>query len=227
MADSLIVNTSLKPAKGQLTFDHEGAEGGKWHSRKLHVPSDASGLTIGRGYDMKNRTENQILTDLTLCGVSQEDAKKVSKAASLSGAAARKFITDNKLESFEIDSATQVKLFDISYAREAKEVDRLSSKDDVVEAYGSVDWTKTDPAIRELVIDLKFRGDYDGRARRLIQKHIVDNDVEALAKVMGESGNWKNVPKDRFDARKKFIQDAAQKKKLVPIMRLTGRYLPV
>ena len=41
-----------KPGK-QFTFDAEGFEGGKLHTRKPHVPTDSSGLTVGRGFDLR------------------------------------------------------------------------------------------------------------------------------------------------------------------------------
>ena len=34
------------PEIGIVTWDSEGSEGGRFHSRRLHVPSDTSGLTI-------------------------------------------------------------------------------------------------------------------------------------------------------------------------------------
>ena len=46
--------------KGLLTYKAMGMEGGDFHSRKLHVPSDRSGLTIGRGYDMKEKSSYKI-----------------------------------------------------------------------------------------------------------------------------------------------------------------------
>jgi hypothetical protein len=44
-----------KVAKGQATYNSEGNEGGKYHSRKAHHPTAASGVTIGRGYDLKEK----------------------------------------------------------------------------------------------------------------------------------------------------------------------------
>jgi len=41
------------PARGRLTFDAEGQEGGPWHSRHFHVPGATSGLIIGRSYDLR------------------------------------------------------------------------------------------------------------------------------------------------------------------------------
>src|SRR3954468_22937564 len=55
--------------RGQITFDVEGNEGGRWHSRTPHVPSDDSGLTIGRGYDMRYRSAEQITKQMTEAGI--------------------------------------------------------------------------------------------------------------------------------------------------------------
>src|ERR1022692_624266 len=85
----------FKVAKGQLTFDAEGNEGGKYHSRKPHVPSNSSGLTIGCGYDMKFRKSEQIAKDLKAAGMEQASAELYAKAAGLSGRAAKAFIDMN------------------------------------------------------------------------------------------------------------------------------------
>lgn len=209
----VVVNTGLKPSKGQITFDCEGNEGGTYHSRELHVPTSTSGLTIGRGYDMKERTQHTIISDLTLAGVSAEDAKKIAKAAHLSGKEAKNFITDNELGDFEISSDTQVKLFERAYQDAEKDVKRISRKADVVEAYGSTDWDALDPVIKDLLVDLRFRGDYTGSSRKSIQKHVADNDLEALAQDMSDTELWKNVPAERFKARKAMLDEAVRKKK--------------
>ena len=52
---------------GQLTFDSEGLECPNlsdkcklYHSRIPHVPSEQSGVTIGRGYDLKRKEPDKI-----------------------------------------------------------------------------------------------------------------------------------------------------------------------
>ena len=83
---------NFKVDRGQLTFDSEGEEGGRLHSRKLRVPTDKSGLTIGRGYDMKDKTKEQIEKNLRVAGICKENAKLLSRATGLQGKAARKFM---------------------------------------------------------------------------------------------------------------------------------------
>ena len=97
----------MEITQGQLTYDAEGNEGGPFHSRVLSVPSDSSGLTIGRGYDMKEKTSSGIEANLADAGVDQADAALLAQAAGLSGAAAKAFIEDNNLGSFEISMEVQ------------------------------------------------------------------------------------------------------------------------
>jgi hypothetical protein len=208
---AIVVNPSLRPTEGAWVFDNEGNEGGPWASRKLQVPDDNSGLTLGRGYDMGSRDETQIFNELKGAGVAEADAKTLSQAAKKRGKAARDFIKDNKLQNFEIGSDVQVALFNLCYGQEKSAVAKIGKKKDTVAAYGELDLDKLDPTLKELVIDLKFRGDYDGDSRKLLQKALVDNDVRKVRDVMVNSDNWPNVPTERFKARKAFMDDAVKK----------------
>ena len=198
----------VEPDRGMVTWESEGTEGGMFHSRKLHVPTQASGLTIGRGYDMKQKNPGQIVTDLSRAGIGLADAQKLSQASGLFGNTAKSFISDNQLTDFQISQCTQKYLFDISYAAEEKEVRRICEKPTVVAAYGKTDWDKLHPAIKDVLIDLKFRGDYTGGSRQKIQKFVAENNLIKFAEAISNSQNWPNVPADRFKRRKKFINDA-------------------
>jgi hypothetical protein len=202
------IQAVVNPKVGQLTFDAEGQEGGRYASRYLHVPSDSSGLTIGRGYDMKKKSGSQILADLVSAGLTQEDANKLTPAARLSGALARTFVEKNSLQDFSITPTQQARLFELSYAVEAAETQRIATKEDVTAKYGACDWAKLDPAIKAVLIDLKFRGDYTPTSRTLIQKHVAANDLAAFAKAMSQRSSWAGVPQDRFQRRVAFLKTA-------------------
>ncbi|HYJ31122.1 MAG TPA: hypothetical protein VEW25_12370 [Allosphingosinicella sp.] len=200
----------LKPSRGIVTFESEGVEqpGSKFHSRVFHVPTPSSGLTIGRGYDMKMKPAAKIVADLTSAGVPAADAQKISGAAGLAGAAAKSFIAAKGLSNFSISQETQVKLFEISYKEEEAEVKRISAKPDCVAAFGKVDWDKAHPAIRDILVDLKFRGDYTPASRKLVQKLLAANDLAGLKKAMASRANWSAVPDDRFKRRNAFLATA-------------------
>ena len=83
---------------GQLTFDAEGLETrGQYFSRAPHVPGSSSGVTIGRGYDMKERSKSEIIEDLTNAGVSIDRAEQLSECRGLSGQSARSYLAENYL----------------------------------------------------------------------------------------------------------------------------------
>jgi GH24 family phage-related lysozyme (muramidase) len=65
-------------------------------SNRLHHPSSGSGVTLGPGYDMKDRTAAQIRTDMAAIGVPAGPAAVVSGGAGLSGAAASAFVKANR-----------------------------------------------------------------------------------------------------------------------------------
>ena len=201
--------------KGLLTYKAEGQEGGIFHSRKLHVPSDNSGLTIGRGYDMKGKESYDIIKDLTDAGLSHPHSKLLSTASGLFGDNAKKFIAENHgLDIFTISIEQQEELFRISYAEMEADVMRICNKADCVEAYGAVDWNKLDPDIKEVIIDLRFRGDYHPTSRRLIQKYVSKNNLGMFTKNLCDRELWENVPEDRFNRRAEFLLKAIKPKDL-------------
>jgi hypothetical protein len=203
---------ALQPELGKVTFQSEGAEGGPFHSRKLHVPSEVSGLTIGRGYDMKMKNQAKIKSDLIKAGVAAKDAAVLAKASGLFGHAAKKFIKDNNIEKFEISKEAQVKLFEITYAEEEAEAKRLCTKSDVELKYGKCNWNTLDSAMKQIIVDLKFRGDYTPSTRKSIQEHIANNDTTEFLKVLSDKTKWKNpiVPADRFQRRVNFFKANAR-----------------
>ena len=158
------------PTYGMVTWGAEGAEGGCYHSRKLHVPSSVSGLTIGRGYDMKTKSVSTISKDLTAAGVDVKSVAIIKSAAGLFGETASQFIIDKDLLDFQVTADAQKKLFKISYDLESDEVKRISGKSDVVLAYGKTDWDKLNSNIKDIVVDLKFRGTIPGRPESLFKK---------------------------------------------------------
>jgi hypothetical protein len=196
------------PAHGRLTFDAEGQEGGPFHSRVLHVPTASSGLTLGRGYDMKERTRSEIRDHLLAVGLEPAMAALLSQAAGRAGPTAEEFIAENDLEDFEITPEQQVALFDIVYAELAADTERLATKPDVTRAYGATDWAGLDETIREVLIDLRFRGDYTPACRRFLQVHVAANDLSAFAAEIADRERWPNLPADRFARRRDYCNAA-------------------
>lgn len=190
-----------KPEKGQMTWDAEGQEGGPFHSRRLHVPSGASGLTIGRGYDCKQKTSAQIKQDLLDAGFETTVAMKLSAAAGKYGNSAVRFIIDNDLLDFEVTLNQQLNLFKIIYQKLESELIRISSVKSNIEEFGEVKWNEIDNTIKDLIVDLIFRGDYTKRTRIHIQKHIAKNDLNALCEALESDELKTGIPADRIRRR--------------------------
>ena len=193
--------------KGLLTYEAEGMEGGDFHSRKLHVPSDRSGLTIGRGYDMKEKSSYKIEEDLRFAGVTDETVTILARATKLSGNLARQFIKDSGLKDFEISTDVQEALFKASYSELSKDVQRICDKPDCVKAYGVVEWDELNNAIKEVIVDLRYRGDYTPNSRKLIQKMVAENDLEQFTLTLCNQELWRQVPKGRFNRRADFLSN--------------------
>lgn len=98
-------SVQLTVPEGQVTFDAEGNDyifpdyapkkapkNADYFSRILHWPGDVSGVTIGRGYDMKLRTAGEIFTTLRRLGIEEYRAVLASNAAYLSGRQAKLFV---------------------------------------------------------------------------------------------------------------------------------------
>ena len=61
-------------------------------SNYLHWPTGASGVTLGPGYDMKERSKNSIKNNLKAIGVAPSVADEVAEAAGLEGSEAKSFV---------------------------------------------------------------------------------------------------------------------------------------
>ncbi|MFT8723726.1 MAG: hypothetical protein ABF759_14325, partial [Acetobacter malorum] len=65
-------------------------------SNRLHWPGGASGVTLGPGYDMRDRSRTEVEQKLRSIKVPSDLATKAAAGAGLRGEAARKFARDNK-----------------------------------------------------------------------------------------------------------------------------------
>ncbi|WP_432460055.1 MULTISPECIES: hypothetical protein [unclassified Agarivorans] len=198
------VQSLTAPKKGLLTWVAEGHEGGLFHSRLLHVPSSNSGLTIGRGYDMKDKSSSLVASQLMKAGIGSTEAMKVAAGARLKGKAAKDFVIANDLLDFEVSPKTQLALFNIVYGEKEKTVLRICKKADTVAAYGFVNWGALPGSLLELFIDLTYRGDYSGTTRKFLQKPLAQGDIPALKLLFNDRSKWASVPYERFKARSKF-----------------------
>jgi LysM repeat protein len=77
----------------RFLYNHEAQRGVSNH---LHWPGGASGVTLGPGYDMRGRSADSIVRDLTAVGVDRSTATRIAGAAGLTGSAASNFASANR-----------------------------------------------------------------------------------------------------------------------------------
>jgi hypothetical protein len=205
------VPASIADSAKEMTFNSEGQEGGPYHSRTPSVPDANSGVTVGRGYDMKMRMYGQIVQHMTTAGVPANWRDALGKASGKAGPTAKKYIQDH-LKGFELTFDQQKRLFDIVYAEKEAYARHLATKPDVVDKYksfGTTSWENLNPLIRGVLIDLTFRGDYTSATRKHIQPFVAANDVRGFAAAMLDRSLWPSVPSDRFNRRAALVRPYA------------------
>jgi len=195
----------LRVSFGQTTFDAEGREArGPFFSRVMHWPGGSSGVTIGRGYDMGQRTRLQVIAELRHAGMSTDDATFFGDAAGLRGEAAARFVQGRMGESPALSLTTQRILFEEITSRETiADIRRILNKPDVVAKYGAVAWDELSDYAREVVFDLRYRGDYTPATREALQPLLVAGDDEGLKALMNDAAYWTRckVPAERIRER--------------------------
>lgn len=146
--------------RGKLTYDAEGNNipGSPYYSRVIHWPgNEASGVTLGRGYDMGGRTESEIYHDMISAGIDENKAQKISQASNYKGTAAKLFVTNNKNDIGEITEKQQIELFNIIYpdyiSRTISNYKKWTAGFETAK-----DWDELDGPIQEVLIDFVYQG---------------------------------------------------------------------
>lgn len=178
----------LEPSKGLITFRSEGNnfKNNQFYSRVIHWPERmklcdssgaASGVTIGRGYDMKHRSRASILRDLRMAGIPLEQAHKISFAAKLHKCQAGSFVLKNKNDIGEITEAQQVKLFNLTYPAYESDAHRFYNK---YKSNNSVQWEYLNLRIRDVLIDMKYQGNLRRSDILIFEKNNVNEIIELI-----------------------------------------------
>lgn len=196
--------------EGQLTFDAEGTEKGRFHSRTAHVPPGPSGVTIGRGYDLGQHTRATIIAAMTAAGLSPSVASSFAAAAGLKGDDARRWLKKHRSSLPEITAEQQESLFEATYAEMSADVERISGKADVVKKYGATDMDELNPHMKDVLVDLRYRGDYTGGAREKLQGAAASEDLIGMTDSLTDRKQWKGVPQDRFERRAAWMREAEE-----------------
>ncbi|GAB4557156.1 MAG: hypothetical protein Tsb0020_01030 [Haliangiales bacterium] len=204
---------------GQKTFDAEGQEGGPYHSREPDVPSESSGVTIGRGYDMKYRDAQTIYDQLTAAGIPDSVALIYKGAAEKSGQtgveSALTWLNSkqegageqtNREAVGEITKEQQWNLFIQEYQRQTDGVIRSIvrqelEKDENGQWKCRVDFENLNPKILELLIDMDYRGDLKGEWKGDFRQSVIENDLSSIQSFVKDHAEWRKDIYERYKAR--------------------------
>ena len=164
-------NGPLNVEEGQLTFDAEGADyitavnpfrqqQYPFFSRILHWPGGRSGVTLGRGYDMRERSTEEIYSALRLAGIEEYRAVLCSKAAHLKNRQAAQFVEVYGPLVGEITHQQQIQLFKVAYKRKVGEARSLYNR--VAKSIsGAPSWYGLEKKIRDVIVDIFYQGVHD------------------------------------------------------------------
>ncbi len=213
----------LAVSPGQITFEAEGTEqeSSPYFSRKIIWPGTAadgvgkgSGVTIGRGYDMGDRTEKEVTTDLTAAGMDAKTAAAFAKGAGLQGPgtddkSAEGFVKNHRAELGTITTAVQKKLFQAiypSYAAKARERYHFHA------THKAVQWELLKAPIRDVLVDFVYQGfgqEKKGYGRPL--QAGMNNDYQELIDYIHGSATMRGYEAGRHRADYLTAAQAAEK----------------
>ena len=170
------------------------AEGDERTTSTLHWPAYASGVTIGKGYDMRHRSSSEIYSDLIASGISRKDAGLISKASGLYGSEAEKFAKENKRNVSPLTKAQKVALFDRIWPYYLSNTIRLygtmvpkevhesdiypNAKQD--STWVTTDWYDLENKIQDVLVDIFYQGSWSKKIAKAGSK----NDTEYLARYL-------------------------------------------
>lgn len=172
----------LEPKEGLLTFRAEGDNypGSRYYSRKIHWPGnsagcarDASGVTIGRGFDLGNRTKAEAYSILIMAGIPPENARKIANGAGLKYCQVEKFVRSNERVVNDITEKQQLDLFEIIYPDYLNRARRFyysrKGKD-------AVSWDNLNQALKDVFVDMFYQGRLEPGRVKCFEKNS-RNDV--------------------------------------------------
>ncbi|MCC4236403.1 type VI secretion system tip protein VgrG [Vibrio anguillarum] len=211
----------LTVPKGQLTFDAEGndIEGSPFFSRKVHIPNHRgkvignSGVTIGRGLDLgsppsgangQNPSKLDLKNLFELAGLNPKlsvwllSVEGKTKSDALS-ALKSSDLTDEELV---ITRKQQYIMFNTIYEYLENKTKILVTKADVQKTYGVVDWEGMPRSVKDVTIDITYRGDSYTETRRAYVPALVEDKVSMnyfnFKRIMHyENAVWNSVPLNR------------------------------
>lgn len=200
---------------GKYTWDGEGYVSKPERTLVPHHPSDNSGVTIGRGYDMKSRTAKQIIRELTRAGVSEEVAERFSECAGKSSEDADELVGRLRAEGVGITYEQERNLFDQTYAWYFQNVKEVTQRH--AHEYGDLDMSQVPNGVWEFLTDLHYQGKYGEKTRDSLMPALIDSAQDGVwSNFWNATQKWNNNDLKLSGERRKDLRDQliAEKQKI-------------
>ncbi|WON77730.1 hypothetical protein OK023_03280 [Serratia sp. UGAL515B_01] len=107
----------------------------------------------------------------------------------------------------------QLSLFMLTYEDLKSDVEKICKDKFTITKYhpnpnisSTLAWDAIPDKIKEILIDLRYRGDYSSRTRKYIQRPAYSGDLQSFGRVIADRSIWLSVPDDRFKRRVEFYE---------------------
>lgn len=179
-AQPIDMSGPLTVPRGQFTFNAEGTDNphSLSFSRVLCCPGYTSGVTIGRGYDMSQRSKHDIFTDLTQANIADQIASIMSEGSFLIGASAMRFVHKYKEICGVITRTQQVNLFNKTYPFYYNDAKRVYNKYKSSEGCA---WEKLNSRILTILVDMRFQGVFNYSQVPFFEKNEIPSIIFLIA----------------------------------------------
>ncbi len=193
------------PIRGELTWNSEGVDSpqSQYYSRRAHWPGGNSGITIGRGYDLGSKNSAQVLSDLITIGLGLQRSQIFSAASGIRGKQALHLLQNQHFP--EISAIEEQRLFARAFLSAEEDARRL--------LFGTSPqaqdmWLRVPPPVREVLIDLRYRGDLTASRAQFFRQRLQHHDLESIIRLLLDRHAWvgqRGLSLQRFEARRMFI----------------------
>ncbi len=109
----------------------------------------------------------------------------------LKGCIAHDFVIKNRDAIGEITATQQLRLFELTYKELERDVKRISETQKNIRTYHpnpnmppSLAWDNIPDKIKDVLVDLRYRGNYTPKARSYIQKMAYEGDLDGFGKAL-------------------------------------------
>ncbi|MDC0716436.1 pesticin C-terminus-like muramidase [Nannocystis bainbridge] len=150
---------------------------------KAHWPGGVSGVTIGPGYDMGQRSAASIRTDLANAGVPQTSIDKFVGGAGLTSTSARDWVNTNADSIPLLTRDQSMALFTHVYPV------YVGYTKSIIRSWGG-NWDAYPQKMKEVLVDLRFRGDLSERHKPRLLPSITAADYPAFRAVIHDHKYW-------------------------------------